>query len=189
MRLLPKAAEATLLILLPLGLILAQVQSTTAKKKATTSGTPTAQKKTGPPAAAKSTATAKSTTKRKYYGTRKGTATKAASNPNRLPAASRQTWRTRQLSPTPERYKEIQQALISKGYLQGEPTGTWGPDSVEALKRFQQDQKIETTGKINSLSLIALGLGPKRETATAVKPPAPPAQEDQPAPPSPAAAN
>ena len=66
---------------------------------------------------------------------------------------------------TPERYKEIQQALASKGYLQGESTGEWGPDSVDALKRFQTDQSLMADGKIGSLSLIALGLGPKRLTA------------------------
>ena len=31
-------------------------------------------------------------------------------------AAKRTTWRNRQLTPTPERYKEIQQALAAKGY-------------------------------------------------------------------------
>ncbi len=67
--------------------------------------------------------------------------------------------------PTPERYKEIQQALASKGYFTAEPDGTWGPASVDALKRFQRDQKLVEDGKIGSLSLIALGLGPKRETA------------------------
>jgi len=45
---------------------------------------------------------------------------------------------------------------------------------VEALRRFQQEQNLDPTGKINSLSLIALGLGPKyATTATAVPPPPP----------------
>jgi Putative peptidoglycan binding domain len=89
-------------------------------------------------------------------------------------AAPRSTWRTRQLQPTEQRYKEIQGALAAKGYLQGEPTGQWNQESVEALRRFQVDQKLEPTGKIDSLSLIALGLGPKRETAKATPPPASP---------------
>jgi len=42
--------------------------------------------------------------------------------------------------------------------------GTWGPESVEALKRFQREQNLTEDGKIGSLSLIALGLGPKRTT-------------------------
>lgn len=65
--------------------------------------------------------------------------------------------------PSPERYKEIQQALSAKGYFNAEPDGTWGPASIDALKRFQHDQKLVEDGKIGSLSLIALGLGPKRE--------------------------
>jgi Putative peptidoglycan binding domain len=81
-------------------------------------------------------------------------------------------WRTRQTAPTPERYREIQDALAAKGYLsQEDANGVWGSSSVDALKRFQAEQKIESTGKINSLSLIALGLGPKHD-AVAVKPPA-----------------
>jgi hypothetical protein len=70
--------------------------------------------------------------------------------------------------PTPERYKQIQDMLVAKGYLSGEEAnGTWGPSSVDALKRFQAQQNIDATGKINSLSLIALGLGPKREPVPA----------------------
>jgi peptidoglycan hydrolase-like protein with peptidoglycan-binding domain len=65
--------------------------------------------------------------------------------------------------PSPERYKEIQTALAAKGYFAGEPDGNWGPGSVDALKRFQHDQNLTEDGKIGSLSLIALGHGPKRE--------------------------
>ncbi len=71
-----------------------------------------------------------------------------------------------QMTPTPERYQEIQQALASKGYFHGELNGAWGPDSIDALKRFQADQNLMPDGKIGSLSLIALGLGPKRLTAS-----------------------
>jgi murein L,D-transpeptidase YcbB/YkuD len=81
--------------------------------------------------------------------------------------------RSRQQAPSPERYKEIQQALATKGYLPGEPTGQWGPDSVDALKRFQTDQSLMPDGKINSLSLIALGLGPKRLSAKSDSAPLP----------------
>jgi len=80
------------------------------------------------------------------------------------------TARTRsnyQAAPTPERYKEIQQALASKGYFKGAVTGEWGTDSVEALRRFQGEQNLDPDGKLGSLSLIALGLGPKRITAQA----------------------
>jgi peptidoglycan hydrolase-like protein with peptidoglycan-binding domain len=94
---------------------------------------------------------------------------------SRRPAA---TWRNRQLAPTPERYRQIQEALAAKGYLRPEDaTGSWNQTSVDALKRFQSEQKIESNGKINSLSLIALGLGPKHDAA--VKPPVPPSAQEQ----------
>jgi murein L,D-transpeptidase YcbB/YkuD len=122
---------------------------------------------------------------------RKASPTKAARTKTTIAAANRKgksthrPSRSYQQGPTPERYKEIQQALASKGYLQGESTGVWGPDSVDALKRFQTDQSLMPDGKISSLSLIALGLGPKRLTAksesappqpgtSATPPPAPP---------------
>jgi len=90
--------------------------------------------------------------------------------------------RSFQQAPTADRYKEIQQALISKGYLQGEATGQWGPDSVDALKHFQTDQNLTADGKISSLSLIALGLGPKRLTAQSSTPtPASPPNQANPA--------
>ena len=105
----------------------------------------------------------------------KGGATKKASSAKRgKKGAPRVTWRNRQTAPAPERYKEIQDALAAKGYLKPEDAnGTWGPGSADALRKFQQEQNIEATGKINSLSLIALGLGPKRDAAPAPKPPEP----------------
>jgi len=76
-----------------------------------------------------------------------------------------------QQTPTPERYKEIQQALADKGYYKGTVDGQWNPDSVDALKKFQTDQNLHSDGKLDSLSLIGLGLGPKRMTAQASAPP------------------
>src|ERR1035437_1665972 len=87
------------------------------------------------------------------------------------------TWRNRQLSPTPDRYREIQGALAAKGFLKpGDATGTWNQTSSDALKKFQAEQNLESSGKINSLSLIALGLGPHRDPA----PPAPPKNPPRP---------
>jgi hypothetical protein len=83
------------------------------------------------------------------------------------------TWRNRQLAPSTDRYREIQTALAGKGYLKPEDaTGSWNSTSSEALKKFQSEQNLDANGKINSLSLIALGLGPKRETP-AIPPPPP----------------
>jgi peptidoglycan hydrolase-like protein with peptidoglycan-binding domain len=83
--------------------------------------------------------------------------------------------RSTQQQPTSERYREIQHALSEKGYFGGTADGNWGPESIEALKRFQRDQNLVDDGKIGSLSLIALGLGPKHEDArVSALPPAAP---------------
>jgi hypothetical protein len=74
--------------------------------------------------------------------------------------------RPRQMQPTAERYHEIQSALVAKGYLNPEQaTGAWDQNSIDALKKFQAEQKLDASGKITSLSLIALGLGPKHDPA------------------------
>lgn len=66
------------------------------------------------------------------------------------------------MQPAPERVSEIQQALAAKGYYAGSTNGVWGPDSIDALKRFQKDHNLRNDGKLSSLSLISLGLGPTR---------------------------
>jgi hypothetical protein len=80
--------------------------------------------------------------------------------------------RNHQANPSPERYKEIQQALASKGYLKSEPNGVWDSQSTDALRQFQADKKLDPSGKINAPSLIGLGLGPQ-PPASAPQIPAP----------------
>lgn len=106
------------------------------------------------------------------------TASKTASSRGKKTPANRGvTWRNRQTTPSPDRYREIQGALAAKGYLKPEDaTGTWNQNSSDALKKFQTEQNLESSGKVNSLSLIALGLGPHRDLA----PPAPPKTPPQP---------
>lgn len=71
-----------------------------------------------------------------------------------------------QLHPDPERYQQIQQALAARGYFKGNANGVWGNDSVDALRRFQTDHKIsDNEGKINALSLNALGLGARHDSS------------------------
>lgn len=99
-------------------------------------------------------------------GVRRGLARTQTRSRHRRPSHARravQTWRTRQQVPTPDRYRQIQQALIDKGYLHSPATGYWDQSSVDALRRFQEAQNLDPSGRLNSLSLIALGLGPKRE--------------------------
>jgi hypothetical protein len=105
--------------------------------------------------------------------------TRTASSRGKKAPAKRVTWRNRQMAPSPDRYREIQGALAAKGFLSpDDATGTWNQTSSDALKKFQAEQNLESSGKINSLSLIALGLGPKRDPSPAApKPPSiPPGQ-------------
>jgi len=139
--------------------------------KSQTTGTSKTEKSSAPgKAAAKTTARTKST------GKSSKTASKHGKKSN---SASAATWRSRQLAPTPERYKEIQSALVERGYLKKDASGVWDTDSADALRRFQQDQNLEATGKLNSLSLIALGLGPKHTSPApaAAAPHTPPAAQ------------
>jgi peptidoglycan hydrolase-like protein with peptidoglycan-binding domain len=127
-----------------LAVTLAWGQTKSAIKKSATPAKPAAQ------AASKAKPTVKTTV----------TASKSAKK--RGPVIVR---RPTQQQPSPDRYKEIQQALLDKGYFSGMPDGNWGPESVDALKRFQKDQNLDVDGKLGALSLMALGLGPKRGTA------------------------
>jgi hypothetical protein len=107
-----------------------------------------------------------------------GAPTRSASSRGKKTTGKRGvTWRNRQMSPTPDRYREIQGALASKGFLKPEDaTGTWNQTSSDAMKKFQAEQNLDSNGKINSLSLIALGLGPHRDPAPPKTPPQPPGQ-------------
>jgi Putative peptidoglycan binding domain len=129
-----------------------------------------------------------SATHRPAKGSGKAVATRTTNAAHRKGKSAKRPSRSYQQSPSPERYKEIQQALATKGYLQGEATGEWGPDSMDALKRFQTDQNLMPDGRIGSLSLIALGLGPKRLTAKSDAPPPGANAPGAPAPPPPAPA-
>jgi peptidoglycan hydrolase-like protein with peptidoglycan-binding domain len=109
---------------------------------------------------AKATAksSAKSSAKKQTKAPAKGS---TASNP-----ADSRFSKSFQTKPTVERYIEIQKALHDRGYLNAPVDGKWGQDSVEALKHFQRDQSLMDDGKLGALSLVALGLGPKRATSS-----------------------
>jgi hypothetical protein len=141
---------------------------------ATTTAKSTAHKSTPSKSTPSKSTPSKSTAKKAAasakapVSTAKSTGKKAKGKAVKTPPAA--TWRTRQQAPTPDRYKEIQQALVDKGYLKGEPTGVWDADSAGAMQRFQMDQKLTPNGKINAPSLIGLGLGAKSAGAPEATP-------------------
>jgi len=143
-----------IVILIALSAAFAVLAATPTKKPK-----PTGAKKTAKKATAPSASKAKGTTAGKK------TAGKKSSSKQTSKQAAPRYRRSTQREPTPERYQEIQQSLADKGYYSGPVNGAWGPDSVQALKRFQRDQNIGDDGKLGSLSLMALGLGPKRGTS------------------------
>ena len=99
--------------------------------------------------------------------TSKTTSTKKTSTTARRRGKPAEPPVRRQLHPTPERYAEIQSALAKKGYYQGTANGAWGQSSVSALAKFQADNGLEPTGKIDALSLKLLAPGPKSDGNTA----------------------
>ena len=66
---------------------------------------------------------------------------------------------TGQKAPTPDRIRDIQSALNREGAYAGEPTGKWDAATIEAMKKYQGDNGITPTGKIDALTLNKLGLG------------------------------
>jgi peptidoglycan hydrolase-like protein with peptidoglycan-binding domain len=82
-------------------------------------------------------------------------------------------FRFTQQHPTPERYREIQQALADQGFYNGPVDGNWTAESLAALRRYQQEKSLPGDGRLNSLTLISLGLGPKRTPPEEPSKPAP----------------
>jgi hypothetical protein len=109
----------------------------TAAKPATKKTAPTTKAVPKKSAPKKSTAPqSKSPARRPATATKSTKTTKGKAGSRPAPVVKRY----RQAQPTPDRYKEIQEALVAKGYLKGEPTGVWDAQSVEALKKFQSDK-------------------------------------------------
>jgi murein L,D-transpeptidase YcbB/YkuD len=141
--------------------------------------TPTTKKKTAPKSTKAAVAHTAPATAKSKAGVVKTSTAKTATKSKHTVAARRPPV---QMQPSTDRYKEIQQALSEKGYFRGTPDGAWNGESVDALKHFQKDQNLDPDGKIGALSLMALGLGPKRGTAQAASGPADPPPVAQPQP-------
>jgi hypothetical protein len=75
-----------------------------------------------------------------------------------------------QKAPTPARISEIQGALGRGGYYQGEPNGRWDSNTVSALQKFQSDNGMNASGKLDAPSLQKLGLGSSTAGVDAPKP-------------------
>jgi peptidoglycan hydrolase-like protein with peptidoglycan-binding domain len=84
-------------------------------------------------------------------------------------------------APTPERISEIQSALGSRGYYQGDPNGLWDSNTVDAMQKFQSANGIDPTGKLDAPTLQKLGLGSDIAGVSAPKSVVPPPASPAPA--------
>ncbi|MFZ0521041.1 MAG: peptidoglycan-binding domain-containing protein [Candidatus Acidiferrales bacterium] len=75
-----------------------------------------------------------------------------------------------QKAPTPQRISEIQASLGRGGYYQGQPNGKWDSSTVSALQKFQSDNGMNPSGKLDAPSLQKLGLGSSTAGVDAPKP-------------------
>ena len=75
---------------------------------------------------------------------------------------------TKAVAPAPRRrtgsqpdelIREAQEALNATGYQLGEPDGKTGPATTAALKKFQGDRHLPVTGKLDAITIAALGVG------------------------------
>lgn len=79
------------------------------------------------------------------------------------------------VAPSPERIRQIQQALLRSGHYRREPTGKMDASTVAALGSFQEANGLQPTGKLNAWTLRKLeeyGL-PANSRASAAPPAAP----------------
>jgi peptidoglycan hydrolase-like protein with peptidoglycan-binding domain len=95
-------------------------------------------------------AAAQSSTKRGKSSAKKKTASRKS---------SRKSKPTGQKVPAPDRIREIQTALQHEGAMSAEPTGKWDDATVAAMKKYQDKQGLNPTGKIDAQTLNKLGLG------------------------------
>src|SRR5689334_18408340 len=72
--------------------------------------------------------------------------------------ARRPAPRTVGLKVDQEAILQMQQALNDAGYHLGEPDGKPGPTTTAALKKFQTDRHLPVTGKLDSITMAALGI-------------------------------
>ena len=65
---------------------------------------------------------------------------------------------------SPEVVKQVQQQLNQKGYEVGSADGQAGPRTQAGVKKFQESQKLNATGRIDQQTLAALGINEQDAT-------------------------
>lgn len=77
-----------------------------------------------------------------------------------------------------QQIKDLQRTLNRKGFSAGRVDGLWGPDTADALKRFQSKNSLNPTGELDRTTELKLGMiQPSNKLAIPASTPAPaPAQ-------------
>jgi peptidoglycan hydrolase-like protein with peptidoglycan-binding domain len=109
---------------------------------------------------------AQNSAKAKSSGTKPGAKSRHAKSTSPM---SRRT--VGQKAPEPARISEIQAALGRDGSFSGSPNGKWDDSTVSAMKKFQEANGLNPSGKLDAKTLQKLGLG--SQTA-GLAPPMPP---------------
>ncbi len=101
----------------------------------------------------------------------------ASSHSRRGPTSPKLNKHTKAPAKTPgqrsiddNRASQIQASLIKSGYLSGEASGHWDPQTQAAMQRFQGDNGWQTKTVPDSRAIIKLGLGPSQDTNPAAAP-------------------
>lgn len=58
----------------------------------------------------------------------------------------------------PDMLRDVQQELQDRGYRVGRVDGMWGPNTQQAVRNFQRDQELQTSGRLDQETLAALGV-------------------------------
>ena len=61
---------------------------------------------------------------------------------------------------TPQALMQVQERLRQLGAYTGRVDGVWGPDSQQALERFQQSRGLQVSGQLNQATAATLGVNP-----------------------------
>ena len=72
--------------------------------------------------------------------------------------SARQEAQSEQIQLPAEIIKKVQSALKEKGFDPGPVDGLMGPKTEQALKQFQQANKLQVTGKPDQATMKALGV-------------------------------
>ncbi len=137
----------------------AATKSTTAKPKSATAAPSTAATKSSSAPKSGTTASGKAGTGKAISG-KTGTKKSASSSSSKHGAKKSTGGRQRgQMTPTPERITEIQEALSKNGAMSSAPSGKWDDSTADAMRKFQAAHGLNPTGKLDAQTLNHLGLG------------------------------